>query len=160
MPIHAARPDPWQHTAVRGHSGKEASWLSPVPDGGRLSWINVTPYIEILLVLLIVFMVIVSASVQGFTLQVPDLLTIPPAEWPANIGLHVRHDPPDTESNHHPSCWRNIPVRLVELCRERSHRTIFLVGDRAVPYADIVRVIDASLAAGVESVCQMTVFPE
>ena len=108
--------------------------------------INVTPLIDVLLVLLIIFMVIAPMMVKQFWLHVPKkeiaaATPEPPADGPVPIVVSVRADR---------SVWINAdPVPLAELGQRlerifaaRSDRLVFFDADDRVAYGDAVAVLE------------------
>ena len=111
---------------------------------------NVTPMIDVLLVLLIIFMLVVPMSRKAIDLQLPD-----PTEQqssatpPPQIVLEVL--PGNKFSvNKEPIAKANLASRLKEIYDGRPEKIIFVKGVPGVKYADIIDAMDAARGAGVK----------
>lgn len=118
--------------------------------------INVTPMIDVLLVLLIIFMVIVPALPRGESAQVP---------WSSGgreqdaVVLEVLKDAAGAATfrlNQQAVTREDLPVRLAEIYANRAQRVLFVKGDDQLKFTQIAEVIDISHAAGVERVGLLT----
>ena len=124
--------------------------------------INVTPLIDVLLVLIIVFMVVVSMSKQkGLEAQIPQ-----PAQGPQQpevqrtIVIQVAWDgktqAPTLKINQDNVSWDDLHARLQRIFAERAERVAFVKGDNDVDFEYIADVIDIARASGVEKVGLLT----
>lgn len=118
--------------------------------GGLNAEPNVTPMIDVLMVLLIIFMVIVPSSRKALDVQLPD-----PTPGPANatpsqqIVLEVL--PGGTfKVNNQPVAANALATRLKEIYDPRPEKIIFVKGDPAVTYQDVIRAMDVARGAGVK----------
>jgi biopolymer transport protein TolR len=118
--------------------------------GGLTNDINVTPMIDVLLVLLIIFMLVVPMSRKAIDLQLPD-----PTEQeasanpPPQIVLEVL--PGDRYLvNKEPITKANLPKRLKEIYDGRPEKIIFVKGDPKTKYSDVIYAMDVSRGAGVK----------
>ncbi|MEO8577317.1 MAG: biopolymer transporter ExbD [Gemmatimonadales bacterium] len=118
--------------------------------GGLTNDINVTPMIDVLLVLLIIFMLVVPMSRKAIDLQLPD-----PTEQessanpPPQIVLEVF--PGDRYLvNKEPITKANLPKRLKEIYDGRPEKIIFVKGDPKTKYSDVIYAMDVSRGAGVK----------
>jgi biopolymer transport protein TolR len=112
---------------------------------------NVTPMIDVLLVLLIIFMMIIPLSRKAIDIQLPDPTppTTPPPKNPDQIVLTV--DPGDAYAiNKQPVPKDQLAAKLHEVFDPRPDKIIFIKGDSAVKYQDIIWAMDVSRGAGVK----------
>jgi biopolymer transport protein TolR len=120
--------------------------------GGSMSEINMTPMIDVLLVLLIIFMVVQQGLQRGLSVQVP-----PPKEKE-----EIAQKPPDDqqivlEVEPGPRYFVNRtevqPANLENFLREtfaaRARKVIFVKGAENLSYGEVVRAVDASRAADI-----------
>jgi biopolymer transport protein ExbD len=126
--------------------------MSPSEGGHGLSnEINVTPMIDVLLVLLIIFMMIVPQARKAIDLQLPDPTpSVAPANATSNqIVLEV--GPKDYFAiNKEVVPKERLAARLKEIYEPRPDKIIFVKGDSAVKYQDVIWAMDVSRGAGVK----------
>lgn len=121
--------------------------------------INVTPYIDILLVLLIIFMVITPFTPHGIDVRVPEKL---PPEISQEIadrfqGIVVSLNTDGSMFiNKDPVNFDSLSQRLTQIYSARADKSIFIKGAKGLIYGDIVRTIDIAKGAGVEQIGLMT----
>jgi biopolymer transport protein ExbD len=118
--------------------------------GGLTNEPNVTPMIDVLLVLLIIFMLVVPMSRKAIDLQLPD-----PTEQqssstpPPQIVLEVF--PGDKFAvNKEPLTRATLAKRLKEIYDGRPEKIIFVKGDPKVKYSDVIYAMDVARGAGVK----------
>jgi biopolymer transport protein ExbD len=118
--------------------------------GGLTNEPNVTPMIDVLLVLLIIFMLVVPMSRKAIDLQLPD-----PTEQqsssnpPPQIVLEVL--PGNRFAvNKEPLDKATLPKRLKEIYDGRPEKIIFVKGDPKVKYSDVIFAMDVARGAGVK----------
>lgn len=131
-----------------------------VSTGRPKSDINITPYIDILLVLLIIFMVIQPLTQYDLEARVPQKA---PEDLPENViiksdaivvsidtygGIRINQDP----------CNLNqLGQRLFDIYSARANKNMFIQGDSDLPFGDVVRVIDVAKGSGVGDIGLLTV---
>ena len=126
--------------------------MSAGGDGGGLTnEINVTPMIDVLLVLLIIFMMVVPMARKAIDIQLPDPN---PAVAPANavsqqIVLEVLPNGAFSV-NKEPLNKDNLVKRLKEIYDPRPDKLIFIKGDPKVTYQDVIFAMDMARQAGVK----------
>jgi biopolymer transport protein TolR len=119
--------------------------------GGLTNEINVTPMIDVLLVLLIIFMMVVPMARKAIDIQLPDPN---PAVAPANavsqqIVLEVLPNGAFAV-NKEPLNKDNMVKRLKEIYDNRPDKLIFVKGDPTVKYQDVIFAMDMARQAGVK----------
>ena len=121
------------------------------PSTGLTNEINVTPMIDVLLVLLIIFMMVIPMSRKAIDLQLPDPTPddTPSGPPPSQIVLEVL--PGNTyRINTQPVLKQDLPRRLKEIYDPRPDKIIFVKGDPAVKYSDVIFAMDVARGAGVK----------
>jgi biopolymer transport protein TolR len=112
---------------------------------------NVTPMIDVLLVLLIIFMMIIPLSRKAIDVQLPDPTPDkqPPNAKPDQIVLEVLPGP-TFAINKAPVDKAQLGARLKEIYDPRPEKIIFLKGDPDVTYQDVIFAMDQARGAGVK----------
>ncbi len=126
-----------------------------MPTGGGSSSalnndINVTPMIDVLLVLLIIFMMIIPMSRKAIETQLPDPTPVeaPPNQNPDQIVLEVRTDGVFAINNNTVE-KEQLFNRLKEIYDPRPSKIIFVKGDTMVTYSEVIWAMDQARGAGV-----------
>ena len=126
---------------------------------GIQSEINITPMIDVLLVLLIIFMVIVPVVSKGESALAPK---------PATQSVQGPYDPivlelmagkgsePDYRINSQAVAKLDLPARLAEIYATRADRVLFVKADDRLTFTQVAEAIDAGHAAGVDHVALIT----
>jgi biopolymer transport protein ExbD/biopolymer transport protein TolR len=126
--------------------------------GGSLADINVTPMIDVLLVLLIIFMVVQQGMQRGVAVQVPPVDSSVPGS-PEQFVLEVRPGP-EYLLNLQPIEPALLEARLREVFAPRARRVVFVKGAEGLSYGQVVHALDAARSAGVEVVGVVPRTPE
>ena len=117
--------------------------------------INVTPFIDILLVLLVIFMTISPTTSRGMNTDIPQPPPRGPREPEKVIVLSmdrngiIRINQGEVEPS-------QVIGRLQEIFRTRSDRTMFVQADDELLFNDVAQLIDAAKGAGVKRLGLMT----
>jgi biopolymer transport protein TolR len=120
------------------------------------SEINVTPMIDVLLVLLIIFMVIVPAVPRGETAVAPQAS---PTPFTGAIVLEVMGGAGNTidlRINQQRVAQGELQSRLAAIHANRAQRVLFIKGDDRLSFREIAQIIDIGHAAGFDQIGLMT----
>ena len=112
--------------------------------------INVTPLIDVLLVLLIIFMVITPVTPKGLTASIPQPQQSAGKSPERTIVIQVSGH--DLRINNETVPVETLGTRLAEIFKTRAERVAFVQGDANVEFRGIARVIDIARSAGVDRV--------
>ena len=124
---------------------------------GQNAQINVTPMIDVLLVLIIIFMVITPIAPRGLQALVPPQADTPPPPGlvPRDIVISVEKNGA-IEINQQPVEPAALPERLAELYRRQINDHVFVRGDRDLNFQAVAQIIDLARGAGWDRVGLMT----
>ncbi|HET9301133.1 MAG TPA: ExbD/TolR family protein [Candidatus Polarisedimenticolaceae bacterium] len=120
-----------------------------------LAEINVTPLVDVMLVLLIISMVAAPMLQEGIPLELPKSESASPIE-DTDVVVSVDRDG-RIRINEQPVHPDLLGERMQALARSRPDETVFLRGDRLLPYGEVLLVMDRIRKAGITKVALVTV---
>jgi len=132
-----------------------AGFDSSRTSGGSIAQINVTPLVDVMLVLLVIFMVTAPIIQQGVAVDLPKTRAAPlnAQEEPLVVGV-AQNGTIYLNDNAIPLA--ELRAKLVAVAQAKPDHQVLLRADRNVPYGDVVRVIAAVKEAGVARLGMVT----
>lgn len=131
-----------------------------VSTGRAVSEINITPLIDVLLVLLIIFMVLVPANPDGLSTVIPqppkDKLATPPETTIVVSVLANANGEPSYKINEDTFAKSQIEPKLAEIFATRQQKVMFVKADSGIAFSAVAEVIDMGHQAAVENIGLLT----
>lgn len=126
-----------------------------------LSQINVTPFVDVMLVLLIIFMVTAPMLEQGVEVNLPEVADSPGIESIQDplIVTVTRSGAISIGKTEVENVAKLMPV-LQQILKTRKEKEVFLEADRDVPYGRVVQVMAAIKGAGINKLGMISQPPE
>ncbi len=123
--------------------------------GGTISNINVTPLVDVMLVLLVIFMVTAPILQQGVNINLPKVKStaLTGDEQQLVVAVTLRGE---VYLNDAPITLPELGTKLQAILKLRPDRQVFLRADQNVKYGDVMRVVAAVKGAGVERLGMVT----
>jgi biopolymer transport protein TolR len=125
------------------------------PGSGTLSEINVTPFVDVMLVLLIVFMVSAPLMQQGIQVDLPKTKSPALSEQEKPIVLVVgKGGSLQIAGNAIPAA--QLTEKLRAIFEKREKKEIFIQADKGIPYGTVAAVMSQAQAAGISRIGLVT----
>jgi biopolymer transport protein ExbD len=145
----------FQHIApkLRAASGVQSGMAMTT---GNKAEINVTPMIDVLLVLLIIMMVILPQKSNGLDASVPQppVDSDQPPPPPREIVVSVHKDR-TLDINTESVTWPGLADRLKQILARRPDGIVYVAGAPSLEFQDVARVLDEAREAGINRVALM-----
>lgn len=126
-----------------------------------LSQINVTPFVDVMLVLLIIFMVTAPMMETGVDVKLPEVSDAPPLpQTKEPLIITVEKGGSISVGRSKVDTLEQLTPVLVQILQGRQDKEVFLEADRDVPYGRVVQVMAAAKKAGVEKLGMVSQPPE
>jgi len=118
--------------------------------------INMTPMIDVLLVLIIIFMVITPIASRGLEALIPESSEHNPSarEPEDNLIVSVLNDG-SLRINQEKVAWNNLETRLSGILRTRGNRVVFVRGENGIDFEPVAQAIDLAKEAGASRIALM-----
>ncbi len=129
--------------------------VSSAQDDEVMAEINITPFTDVLLVLLIIFMILAALiTPPGFQKQLPDKSdTAPPTVQTKSRSIEVLvNDKGRIFVDNKESDVNRIYADMGDVAKRRGHIHVSLAADVKAPYGIIIKILDAAKIAGLEDV--------
>ncbi len=124
-------------------------------ENGLLSEINVTPFVDVMLVLLIIFMVTAPMMIHGANVSLPEATLDPISSEKDHLLITL-----DTQQrifiNDFEVKLDFLGEKLSKILENRTDREVYLRADKAIPYGMVIQVMSEIKGAGVEKLGMVT----
>ena len=127
-------------------------------NGSFMSDINVTPFVDVMLVLLIIFMVTAPMMMQGVDVNLPEASSEPLEADDKSLLVSI-DDQNRVFINDIQVSVEDLNEKLQKIFKGRSDRELYLKADKNIPYGTVVRVMSEIKQAGVEKLGMVTMPP-
>jgi biopolymer transport protein TolR len=126
--------------------------------GQMVSQINVTPMVDVMLVLLVIFMVTAPIIQQGVEVTLPSVKAEALPSKEEQFVVSITKDS-QIYLNDAKLSADDLTGKLKAISQERPDRQVFIRADDQVPYGQVIRTMAAIKAAGIENVGMVTEMP-
>jgi biopolymer transport protein ExbD len=149
----APRDSQSEHHQVMERKRRLSEHVDSHAASGAMADINITPLIDVMLVLLIIFMVVTPLTQKGLDISLPQP---PPPNQPQDsrqsnqVVLFLEEGA--ITLNRNPVTIEDLESRLRDIFQARTDKTIFVRATGTVPYGRVVHAMDIAKGAGVERI--------
>ena len=120
-----------------------------------MSDINVTPFVDVMLVLLIIFMVTAPMMIQGLDVSLPEATAKPLESEKEHLVITINRDN-QVFINDFQVTIDFLQEKLEKILQGRSDREVYLKADKDISYGMVVRIMSEIKSAGVENLGMIT----
>jgi len=120
-----------------------------------MSEINVTPFVDVMLVLLIIFMVTAPMMIQGLNVDLPEATAKPLDSEKEHLVITINKDQ-QVYINDFEVTVEFLREKLQKILQGRTDRDVYLKADKSIPYGIVVQVMAEIKSAGVEQLGMIT----
>ncbi|MEJ2167591.1 MAG: protein TolR [Desulfobacterales bacterium] len=120
-----------------------------------MSDINVTPFVDVMLVLLIIFMVTAPMMIQGLDVDLPEATAKPLDSDKEHLVITINKEQ-QVYINDFQITVESLREKLIKIIEGRQDRDVYLKADKTIPYGVVVQVMAEIKAAGVDQLGMIT----
>ena len=120
-----------------------------------MSEINVTPLVDVMLVLLIIFMVTAPMMIQGLNVDLPEATAKPLDSEKEHLVITINKDQ-EVYINDFQVSVESLREKLEKVLQGRTDRDVYLKADKGIPYGIVVQVMAEIKGAGVDQLGMVT----
>jgi len=125
--------------------------------GGPKSDINVTPLIDVVLVLLIIFMVLTPSMLKNIPTMVPEKAEDDTPAMPPDSAIMVEYTAKrELTVNSEAVAIENLAAKLQDRLKVRRQKVVFFKAEDKAPYGEVVRLLDIARGSGAETLAIVT----
>jgi biopolymer transport protein ExbD len=125
-------------------------------EGEAMSDINVTPLVDVMLVLLIIFIITIRVIIQQVPVQLPKATNLPTQTKPENITIAVDKEGGIFWNTQRLNGTDDLKARLRGIAREEPQPEVHIRGDSNVRYQFVGQVLVATQQIGIRKVAFIT----
>ncbi|MEO8348203.1 MAG: biopolymer transporter ExbD, partial [Acidobacteriota bacterium] len=131
---------------------RRLSTMAMAPTGNPKSEINITPLVDVMLVLLIIFMVVTPLLQMGYDVKVPPKAQVDTPQPPADQLIVSLTTGDRLYLNKEEMNPQTLALRLDEILKNRRDKTVFFSAEDGATYGRVVQVMDLMRTAGVKTI--------